>query len=175
MTIDGEGPFIGKRVTICKRKTDERTIVVIQDNCTGIRYTTTYARYLMSVKENRILTKNEHADHKDEDKTNDNIFNLQILTQKENIIKNLKFRNKIGRTYVECVCPVCCTIFTMELKRYTESLENRMHIPVCSVSCAGHISVQKSTGQETNNCRNENAYIEEDGYVFDKYVIGYYK
>ena len=49
-----------------------------------------YAKALMEIKLNRVLEKGEVVDHIDEDKTNDNIDNLQVLSNKENIIKSNK-------------------------------------------------------------------------------------
>lgn len=54
------------------------------------RTTISYARYLMSVKLNRFLDRNEEVDHIDNDKTNDSIENLQILSSKENKEKFLR-------------------------------------------------------------------------------------
>lgn len=49
--------------------------------------TISYARYLMSVKLGRELRPDETVDHIDNNKLNDDINNLQILTWKENIDK----------------------------------------------------------------------------------------
>lgn len=68
------------------------------------RKTISYARYLMSVKEKRILNPEEHVDHKDNNKLNDNINNLQILTLKEN---NIKESIRRGRKMVLLKCPSC--------------------------------------------------------------------
>jgi len=65
------------------------------------RSSTQYARYLLAIKEGRFLTSDEHADHKDEDKTNDDINNLQILSILEN---NRKTHCK---PKIKCTCPVC--------------------------------------------------------------------
>lgn len=46
-----------------------------------------YARYLMSVKLGRFLSKDETVDHIDENKLNDKIENLQILSREENFNK----------------------------------------------------------------------------------------
>lgn len=72
------------------------------------RKTISYARYLMSVKEKRILNKNEHVDHIDNDKTHDDINNLQILSLRENNIKEAKRR---GKKTVILKCPHCGVIF----------------------------------------------------------------
>lgn len=46
-----------------------------------------YSRYLMCLKVGRILTEDEHVDHIDEDKNNDTMENLQILSKEEHIVK----------------------------------------------------------------------------------------
>ena len=63
-----------------------RKLVIFIQNGKAV-HGTPYARYLMAVKLKRFLNKNEQVDHIDNDKTNDTIENLQILTQKENINK----------------------------------------------------------------------------------------
>lgn len=67
---------------------------VILYNSANDRTTIPYARYLMSVKLKRYLKDDEHVDHIDNDKTNDDINNLQILSQTEN-------NQKEGRRRVE--------------------------------------------------------------------------
>lgn len=51
------------------------------------RTTIAYARYLMSVKLGRILNDDETVDHIDNNKLNDDINNLQILSREDNIAK----------------------------------------------------------------------------------------
>lgn len=65
---------------------ENRKMVCLYKNDTT-RKTISYARYLMSVKLGRELTDEETVDHIDNDKTNDSLDNLQILTYKENIAK----------------------------------------------------------------------------------------
>ena len=66
------------------------------------RSSTQYARYLLAVKIGRFLTRKEQADHKDEDKANDNLSNLQILSVLEN---NRKTHKKDA--VIQCICPIC--------------------------------------------------------------------
>ena len=63
-----------------------------------------YARYLVSVKLGRELTEYEEVDHIDNDKTNDDISNLQILTPHDNRSKG-RLNKKIK--YVIFKCPWC--------------------------------------------------------------------
>lgn len=85
---------------------------------------TPYARYLMAVKLGRFLTKDEQVDHIDNDKTNDDINNLQILTQAENI---RKYKDTIRRepqhgTYAAyrngCRCDACRKCKSEYMKEY---------------------------------------------------------
>ena len=70
------------------------------------RSSTQYARYLLAVHLKRYLNEDEHVDHIDGDKTNDDIDNLQILTLAENNRKTHK------KPDVELVCPMCKKHFT---------------------------------------------------------------
>lgn len=74
----------------------------------------------MSVNEKRILNKDEHVDHRDNNKMHDNINNLQILTLKENNIKAAKIK---GKKMVVLQCPLCKTIF--EKKKRTNTFSKR--------------------------------------------------
>ncbi len=53
------------------------------------RTTITLAKYRLSRKLGRKLKRHEQVDHKDEYKTNDSISNLQVLTVKQNVRKNV--------------------------------------------------------------------------------------
>ena len=91
------------------------------------RSSTQYARYLMAVYIGRFLTKDEHVDHIDGDKTNDNLENLQILSPTEN---NRKTHCKPP---IVCCCPVCKRIFTSTKRQlWGKSPTTKC----CSRSCA---------------------------------------
>jgi hypothetical protein len=78
------------------------------------------ARALMQVKLGRLLNSNETADHIDEDKSNDNIDNLQILTLAENTRKSKGGPAKI----IELICDNCSNKFIRLLKRHKKSKSN---------------------------------------------------
>jgi hypothetical protein len=63
-----------------------RKIVVVYDD-SGKRKSMSYARFLLQESLGRELTGDETADHIDEDPTNDDLDNLQVLTPTENIEK----------------------------------------------------------------------------------------
>ena len=103
------------------------------DGSSGLkRKTISYARYLMSVKEGRILNENEHVDHKDNNKIHDDISNLQILSPRENNIKEAKRR---GLKMVVLKCPYCGTIFEKR-KRDTFLQNNKRRYNACSRKCS---------------------------------------
>jgi hypothetical protein len=160
------GPYI--------RSKDGRSIIYISfSNKTHI--VMTYARYLMCIKENRILKKEEIVDHKDENKFNDNINNLQILTNSENVYKNNVARFNIGLTYVIYICPVCNFINILKLKKFNYNSENGTKHPICnSKRCAGIISGQNRRGEQPFNLVTLNSFIEINGFYFDKYILGYF-
>lgn len=80
----------------------------------GEKKCTSYARYLMAVKLGRYMTEDETVDHVDNDKTNDIIENLQVLSLGDNIRKRHRIHNmslKHG-TYAmyhtnKCRCDLC--------------------------------------------------------------------
>ena len=94
------------------------------------RTSTSYARYLMSVKLGRILEPSEQVDHINNDKTDDRIENLQILNHAENVEKSAK-----GRAMVNLQCPQCGVGFTRE-RRQTHLVKGGRPT-CCSKSCGG--------------------------------------
>lgn len=61
----------------------------------------------MELSLNRGLLKREHVDHIDDNKTNDDLNNLQILTPKENSYKASK-----GVAFVWLKCDYCGRVFS---------------------------------------------------------------
>lgn len=113
---------------------DNRKHVILYNSKTD-RSTVSYARYLMSVKEGRMLDRKEQVDHINEDKTDDRIENLQILSCRDNIRKNLKHLGKLGESFLNFLCPVCGVNFKLS-KRQSHKIN-----PTCSRKC-GYIKGQ---------------------------------
>lgn len=116
------GPYI------CK---DGRRRVVVDD---GIKKTTKlYARYLIEQKLGRELTSNEEVDHIDNDFTNDNLDNLQVLSCKDNRTKG-RVRQV---TIVVCPCGIATEKFTNYIKN---NIKQGKSGPYCSRRCAAYYS-----------------------------------
>lgn len=89
--------------------------LILQSN-TNSRTTIAYARYLMSVSLGRFLSRDEHVDHINGDKSDDRIANLQLLTPVENIKKCVVEQGKSAIS-VELVCPICGITFSRPKNR----------------------------------------------------------
>ena len=104
-------------------------------NSPSDRSSTQYARYLLAVKLNRYLTSDEEVDHIDNDKSNDCIDNLQLLSSKEN--RDKMSHNK-GISMVEYCCPVCGKLFSIE-KRNPPLIVKSKKAATCSRTCGGKL------------------------------------
>lgn len=70
-----------------KRSKDGRIRVTLSNSKTKITTTKQKAKLVLESKLERRLTENETVDHIDNDKTNDDVSNLQILSREENARK----------------------------------------------------------------------------------------
>lgn len=96
--------------------------------------TTSYARYLMSVHLGRYLTQDECVDHINNDKTDDRIENLQILSVAEN-------NRKSFLRIVKLKCPVCGEYFERPLSYFRGKKERLANgLITCSRSCGSVLS-----------------------------------
>lgn len=121
-------------------KEPRRTVLLVRNDNT--KTSTSYARYLMSINLNRYLQENEHVDHIDNNKLNDSIENLQILSLEENNTKRNEFYN-IKETVHKLICPICNIIF----ERSSQKAYKAMHLnkkQCCSRKCGGIMSSKKT-------------------------------
>lgn len=105
MVIDLEYPFseVWRKGYLRTGKDGRKRVDLV--NWPDSRTTVSYARYLLSVKEKRFLKDWEEADHKDGDRTNDSLENLQILTYEEH---KAKTKEEVSGLTVEThVCAFC--------------------------------------------------------------------
>jgi HNH endonuclease len=117
----------------------------------GSRGTQLYSRHLMEEHLGRPLDRNlETVDHKNGDKTDDSLENLQLLTRAANASKDAKTTEMIG-----CECPVCGRSFSTPA-RYVRRNQNTLNKegPFCSRSCVGKWIRQKQIDAGQVNLRN---------------------
>lgn len=100
----------------------------------GTKKVTSWARYIYELNYGEI-PENYEVDHIDENCTNDNIDNLQLLTSEENIEKY--YRNNPAPT-ISFICPTCKKDFKRLERYYKHNQINQKKIgPFCSRKCAG--------------------------------------
>ena len=83
----------------------------------------------------RLLNSNEIVHHKDGNKKNNHISNLEIMTNSE----HSKMHSSIGRTMIVLKCPWCKKVFVKE-KRQTHLLKGGEYT-TCSKQCRGKFSM----------------------------------
>lgn len=109
---------------------NERYILTLLNQAGKTVSSTSYARYLMSIKIGRLLHKlNEQVDHIDGDPTNNTYENLQIITREENL---QKYTNTICGRILKFNCAHCEKEITRkdDFKDYTKTFKT------CSRRCA---------------------------------------
>jgi hypothetical protein len=120
--FDVYGPYTRK---------DGRQHIILYD---GIqRKTVSYPKYLMECYLNRYLKSDETVHHKDEDFTNNDINNLEILIR----AKHSSLHN-VGH-FVELNCSNCKTLFTLSLGIFNQRFKRSKSGDLfCSTQCDTH-------------------------------------
>lgn len=126
-TIKLEAPYSDdwKKGYLLTNRENRKTVILY--NSKEDRSSTQYARYLMAVKLGRYLTKDETVDHIDEDKTNDDINNLQIISLHDNIAKHIRAHKEsikhgtyAGYSTLGCRCSACKEAYREYMQPYRE-------------------------------------------------------
>lgn len=119
------GPYISRRYN--------RKFVTIRQ-ADGTWKTKHFSRYKMEKKLGRELLTEEEVDHKDDDITNDDIDNLQILTKAENMKK--MHASYLSNPIFKFICPICKVqaekMFSRDVK---SSWDKGFNGPFCSGKC----------------------------------------
>lgn len=85
----------------------------------------------------RLLTNDEIVHHKDGNKFNNDINNLEILSNSE----HAKFHmNQHGRLYVKLKCPNCGNIF--DIPKNKSFIDKHSQYTCCSTHCRGQLSLK---------------------------------
>lgn len=101
----------------------------------------------MSTHLGRILEKDEQVDHINNDKTDDRIENLQILSPKDNVDKyNASTK---GKRYMLLKCPSCGSTFEKEYHNTFERVGSKFHC--CSRKCLHKFLTVVHTKEELYN------------------------
>lgn len=118
---------------------DGRKHVILYDSKTGTRRTQSYPRYAMEQALGRKLNPEEHVDHIDNDCTNNDLSNFQLLSQTDNNIKSLDFFDKRAKgNYYQCYRPGCDKRIWVFDRTYKERyVVRKKHGPYCTKYCAG--------------------------------------
>lgn len=106
------------------------------------RKTISYARYLLSVKLGHEIPSGYEVDHIDNDKTNDDMNNLQAISSQENKLKQqwnyvLNIQNVFG-----CSCANCGINFLITERDLNAKLAQNVELAFCSKSCSAKYNYQ---------------------------------
>lgn len=133
-----------------KNENRNYAVLVPKDKTSGLkRHTIAFARYLVSTNLKRFLTKDEEVDHIDNNKMNDVIENLQILSRDENVNKQICYH---GRKYVELRCPICKKTF--EMPKNKSFLQTGYRYNCCSKECFTKMKSVTKSGSDLNKLIN---------------------
>jgi hypothetical protein len=134
---DAPKPYLGYIVygPIFHKKEKRNMVVLYPKPGTSLRRSSTsYARYLVSIKLGRKLTQDEEVDHIDDNSMNDSIKNLKLITPENN---RKKAAMKQSSAMLELKCPHCQKTFTRE-RRQTHLAKSGL-FTACSRHCAGKV------------------------------------
>lgn len=144
------------------KKEKRNYAILVNKNNFKNRTTISYARYLMSIFQKRILDKKETVDHINEIKIDDRIENLQILPIEENKKKYI-LQAKLTTKMVKLLCPQCGKIFEKKKKNCYLTKTGGVFTS-CSRKCAGKLRQRLQSGEKIDFSNN---FIE----IFDKVTL----
>lgn len=134
----------------------------------GKRKTVSYARWIMEQHLGRALRTEETVDHINEDRTDDRIENLQILTRIENNQKSIYFR--YGDPYETFICFECGKEGKQKKHDIQHNRKKGKKGPFCSRQCAGRFSVRNANPCYCSNCLiNKQERKEKKNYIRGPY------
>jgi hypothetical protein len=90
-----------------------------------------YARWLMQEALGRELLSDEHVDHVDDDRLNDDLTNLQVLTPGDNIRKSHPRKD-----WITFICPVCRQPATKQASKVRHNRKQGKAGPFCDKRCS---------------------------------------
>lgn len=156
MIIKLEEPFksFWRKGYIVVNSENRRNVVLFNSGLD--RTTISYARYLMCVKLKYLLSSEFEVDHIDDDKTNDDIDNLQVLTPKQNKEKEHNRFLTEDQKWWHYTCEHCKEPFSI-----TERVKNMKKSAgtahsFCSKKCVGKFYWERSVFSNNKKCVFDN-------------------
>lgn len=132
-----KGPYTRK----CGPDKGRKVVILYDDNGNKIKGQY-YSRYLMEQKLGRELATNEEVDHIDEDKTNDDINNLQVLIKAEHKDKHARF-SKYSTFNRNCIaCDKEMILNRDQFMKLLNRIKQGKTGPFCTLKCSGKYSKQ---------------------------------
>lgn len=143
MKIELQEPFksIWKNGYLLTNPENRQNVCLVNDSA---RTTISYSRYLICIKLGYMLSNEYEVDHIDNDKTNDDINNLQVLTKQQNIEKeNLRYL-----TYNQVRCGYHCAycelpFIVTEREKKMKIKQSKTGLAFCSRECGRHVTELK--------------------------------
>ena len=125
---------------------DGRLRVIHKYTKSGERKSQSYRRYVMEVLLGRELRPEEIVDHIDNDYTNNDPSNFQVITYGENNRKARAYHDTTAKIH-EFICPECGVKCEKPLATVNSNRKNKPGLrgPYCSRSCSGK-SIYKLRG-----------------------------
>ncbi len=137
------GPYLRK---------DGRKHIILYDPINRTRTTVSYPKYLLIANGiHSNYNPDETTDHIDEDFTNDDLNNLQVLTRAENARKSMERSDRKAQKAFY-ICPNCNKEFEQFVRQVKGNQEVKKRFgPFCSRSCAGKYNTTKQYAIEIDD------------------------
>lgn len=143
--IESAFPYENLTVYLNKDKKNNRNIVCLYDKQLGTRRTISYAKYLWETTHKKFVPKGFDVDHKDDDKTNDVISNLQLIRHGDHQSQHANANQSTEWHHFNC--PVCGIASKVEMRFYKNNqIKQKKAGPFCSKTCAGTYSTDVQYG-----------------------------
>lgn len=142
-----EEPFKSKWLKGYLWINNENRKVITLTNDGVITFTMTYARYLMSVKIGHEIPDGYEVDHINNDKTDDRIENLQILTAEQNRLKQSWWYSAMIVDWTIVPCDCCTGLIYITQGEINNRIRKGVNHFFCSRSCSAkyHNTLKENT------------------------------
>lgn len=147
MLIELQEPFKSKwKKGYLRTNKEDRNVVDLFNN-NNDRTTISYARYLMGVKLGYEVPNNYEVDHINNNRTDDRIENLQLLTPEQNLLKQQWWVTAMVVNWTILPCTYCKELFYITERELKNRRKQGREHEFCSRSCAAkfHNTISKNS------------------------------